>query len=324
MMLAGRVLFGMGGECMCVAQSSIVSVWFKGKELAFALGLNLSISRLGSVANAAIVPGVYDAEGLGMALTVGFVVCIFSLVAAFGLVYLDKRREQSDPQSENAQVDEGDAFKWSDLYDFGKSYWILTASCVITYMSVFPYIMNLSDILQSKYGFDKVHAGYLFGLPYIISASISPFLGFTIDKVGKRAFLITMSSVLLTIAFTASMMMPECHQCYNETYPLVVIGIGYSIYASACWGSVPYVVRPQSVGTAFGITTAIQNIGLVIAPTLVGYIKDKTRAYDHGFMYMNAFFVLINIIGFLLNASLYYIDVYERNGILESTDPAGM
>ena len=103
-----------------------------------------------------------------------------------------------------------------------------------------------------------------------------------------------------------------------------MIGIGYSIYASACWGSVPYVVPPSKVGTAFGLTTAIQNIGLVIAPTLVGYIKDKTRTIDHGFMYMNMFFVFINIIGFLLAVSLYYIDVYERNGILESTDPAAM
>jgi len=259
-----------------------------------------------------------------MALTVGFVVCLFSLAAAFGLVYLDKRREQSDPQSEAVAVDADEAFRWSDIFDFGKSYWILTASCVITYMSVFPYIMNLSDILQSKYGFDKIQAGYLFGLPYIISAASSPFLGFAIDKVGKRAFLICMSSVLLTLAFTASMMMPECHRCYNETYPLVVIGVGYSIYASACWGSVPYVVPPNKVGTAFGLTTAIQNIGLVIAPTFVGYIKDKTRDIDHGFMYMNMFFVLINIVGFLLAASLLYIDVYERNGILESTDPTAI
>jgi MFS family permease len=59
-MIAGRVIFGMGGESMGVAQSSIISMWFKGKELAFALGLNLSISRLGSVINAALVPSVYD------------------------------------------------------------------------------------------------------------------------------------------------------------------------------------------------------------------------------------------------------------------------
>lgn len=101
-MIAGRVIFGMGGECMCVAQSSIVSVWFKGKELAFALGVNMSISRLGSVANAAIVPAVYDQSGLGTALLVGFCICIFSLLNALGLIYLDKKAEDQDPNAESA------------------------------------------------------------------------------------------------------------------------------------------------------------------------------------------------------------------------------
>jgi MFS family permease len=92
-MLAGRVVFGCGGECMGVAQSAIVSVWFKGKELAFALGIQMTISRLGSVINADILPQIYDQYGLGTALLVGFAVCIFSLFNAFGLVWLDKKNE---------------------------------------------------------------------------------------------------------------------------------------------------------------------------------------------------------------------------------------
>jgi nitrate/nitrite transporter NarK len=128
------------------------------------------------------------------------------------------------------------------LYSFSLSFWLLTGSCVLTYMSVFPYIQNCSDLLQRKYGFDKIKAGYLFGIPYIISAIASPFLGAIIDKFGKRAFLICLSSLMLIFAFGSSMMMPQCHQCYNELYPLVLTGIGYSIYASAIWGSIPYVV----------------------------------------------------------------------------------
>ena len=73
------------------------------------------------------------------------------------------------------------------------------------------------------------------------------------------------------------MMMPACYRCYNELYPLVLTGIGYSIYAAAIWGSIPYVVEANTVGTAFGMATAIQNIGLCIAPTLVGMIKDSTK-----------------------------------------------
>ena len=90
----------MGGECMGVAQSSIISVWFKGKELAFALGLNMSVARLGSVANAAIVPSIYDSQGLGAALAIGFLVCLFSLANAFGLVYIDRKAEKENPNAE--------------------------------------------------------------------------------------------------------------------------------------------------------------------------------------------------------------------------------
>lgn len=321
-MLAGRIIFGCGGECMGVAQSAIVSVWFKGKELAFALGIQMTISRLGSVINADVLPEIYDDYGIGFAFFVGFLVCLFSLANAFGLVWIDKVNEKRIPASQRAQVADDEKFKFSDIYDFSTSFWLLTGSCVVTYMSVFPYIQNASDLLQTKYGFDKVTSGFLFGVPYIISAITSPFIGAGIDKFGKRAFLVCMSSVILIIAYTASMMMPECHQCYNEVYPLVLTGIGYSIYAAAIWGSVPYVVAPAQVGSAFGMATAIQNIGLVFAPTAVGYIKDQTKSVDYGFFYMNSFFILINIIGLIMNMGLYYIDIYRNNGVLDKPDDA--
>ena len=116
---------------------------------------------------------------------VGFIVCIFSLANAFGLVYLDRRAEKEDPENEAAVVSEEDKFKWSDLYQFDLSFWLLTGSCALTYMSIFPYIQVASDLLQTKYHFDKITAGYLFGIPYIISAVSSPLLGILIDQVGK-------------------------------------------------------------------------------------------------------------------------------------------
>ena len=59
-MMLGRFIFGLGGECMSVAQSAIISNWFKGKELSFAFGLNLSVSRLGSVLNGILVPMIAE------------------------------------------------------------------------------------------------------------------------------------------------------------------------------------------------------------------------------------------------------------------------
>lgn len=317
MMLVGRVIFGMGGESMQVAQSAIISMWFKGSELAFAVGINLSVGRLGSVLNSMIVPTLYDTYGLAPALFLGFLICIFSLFNAFGLAYIDKKAEDSNPNGGRAQISEEEKFKWSDIYSFSASYWLVTLSCLVTYMSIIPYLQNASDLLQLKYHFDKITAGYYFGIPNIISAIICPFLGYTIDKVGKRAILCCISSLILIVAFANSMESPECNRCKSELFSLAMVGVGASIYSAVIWASIPYVVKEAALGTAFGFTTAIQNTGLVVVPSLVGVIKDKTEKYDHGYYYTMALFVGINVLGFAINGLLYTIDMYQNNGTLD-------
>jgi MFS family permease len=277
LMLVGRVVFGMGGESMTVAQSTIVSLWFKGKELNFAMGLNLSIARLGSVVNGWVVPRVFASAGLGNALMVGAVICVASTVAAFFLVALDKKAEKLDPNGAKAQLSDDDRLQFSDLLHFKLPFWLLVLSCLVTYMSVFPYVQCVGGLLQYKYHFDEDEAAQLFGIPYIISACLCPFLGFGIDKVGRRCLFIIGSSLILIAAFTISMLLPDCpagEKCYYEVYPLVLCGVGYSIYASVIWGSIPYTVEPKTVGTAYGICTAIQNIGLAYAPWQVSSIID--------------------------------------------------
>lgn len=112
-------------------------------------------------------------------------------------------------------------------------------------------------MLQTKYGLSEKVATKVFGIPYIISACTSPFLGLLIDKVGKRVHLVILSSFLLLLAHVITMILPVCDGCYSEVGPLVLTGIGYSIYAAALWGSVPYVVEARTVGTAFGLCTAV-------------------------------------------------------------------
>jgi len=244
LMLVGRFIFGLGGENMSVAQSAIVTTWFKGLEMNFALGFNISVSRLGSVIMGFTVPPMYKNHGLGFALWVGFAICVASLSLAVCLVFIDYYREKKNPKGEKAALGEDEKFKWSDIKQFKMPYWLITISCCVTYMSVFPYIQKCGYILEDKYGFSEERAGQLFGIPYFISAAVSPFLGLAVDKMGKRALIISLSSCILILAFFISMFLPACDQCYSEVYVLVLVGIAYSIYASAIWGSIPYVVNP--------------------------------------------------------------------------------
>lgn len=66
--------------------------------MAFALGLNLSIARLGSVVNGIVVPSTYDSAGLGTALAIGFIICIFSLLNAVGMSVLDRRADTKNKE----------------------------------------------------------------------------------------------------------------------------------------------------------------------------------------------------------------------------------
>ena len=157
-MMLGRFVFGLGGECMCVAQSAVVSAWFQGSELAFAFGINLSVARIGSSINGPVETYLALEYSIGFALLVGFFVCCFSLLMAFLLVWIDRWAARKD--GVNSTIADEDKFKLSDLRQFAcrgdrVPFWLVTFSCVIIYMVIFPYVQYSSDMLQERYGYDS-------------------------------------------------------------------------------------------------------------------------------------------------------------------------
>lgn len=126
---------------MSVAQSTVVTNWFKGKELNFALGVNISLSRLGSVFNANTIPALLQNYSLGTAFFFGFGVCCFSLLNATGVCIMDKYAEVKDGKKKDTEETKKDEkIKLSDLKQLRLPFWLLCISCVVTYMTIFPYI----------------------------------------------------------------------------------------------------------------------------------------------------------------------------------------
>jgi len=119
---------------------------------------------------------------VGFALLVGFFICCFSLTMAFLLVWIDAWAEKKDGVS--SEISEEEKFKMSDLRQFNElPFWLVTASCVIIYMVIFPYVQYSSDMLEERFGFGS-SAGTYYAVPYIISGIMSPILGLIIDKRG--------------------------------------------------------------------------------------------------------------------------------------------
>ncbi|ORY43982.1 MFS general substrate transporter [Rhizoclosmatium globosum] len=81
-MLVGRFLFGVGGESLVVVQGCLMAASFEGEELAFALGLNLCVSRLGSVVNAVLSPVLDKQWGVEAAVAGGTAACLISFLSS--------------------------------------------------------------------------------------------------------------------------------------------------------------------------------------------------------------------------------------------------
>eukprot|EP00494_Astrolonche_serrata_P033097 UN33366 len=87
--IVGRIIFVFGGESICVASSALLADWFKDKEMGFAMAVNLSVARLGSVINDQISPLAHDNWSLAGAIWIGAMLVGFCLLQTILLGMFD-------------------------------------------------------------------------------------------------------------------------------------------------------------------------------------------------------------------------------------------
>jgi MFS family permease len=324
----GRFIFGWGSESLVVAQSAIFARWFKGKELAFSFGVGLTISRLGTLfsfnTEALIAQYFGDYKA---ALWAAVLFCIVSLFANLLYIVLDRRGEKAlDLQEEGG----GDKIVLSDIKRFRPSYWFVTLLCVTFYSAIFPFTALSTDFFSSKWGLPLTagtEGGFLYQVFYnvihmfstaggtttiIIFASMvfAPFFGTIIDKIGKRASVMVIGSILMVPAF-----LTMAFTMVNPAIPMIVLGGAFVMVPAAMWPSIPLIVEKNRVGTAFGLTTMIQNFGLALFPWLNGLLRDMTQTYTASMI----MFSLLGVVGLIFSIFLLRADKRE-GGRLERVD----
>ncbi|XP_014669907.1 PREDICTED: major facilitator superfamily domain-containing protein 1-like [Priapulus caudatus] len=305
LMQAGRFLFGTGGESLAVAQNTYAVTWFKGKELNMVFGLQLSIARVGSTANMNLMGPVYDLVGrvfdldgyeqLGIALFFAAATCVMTLICALLLGFFDHRANRI------LRLDEGktaEAIHITDVKDFGLAFWMLCIICVSFYVAIFPFIGLGVMFFESKFGFTKSNALAVNGIVYIISAVASPLLGFMVDRVGRN-----ITWVIIAIVVTMGCHATMAFTFLNPFIAMSVMGISYSLLASALWPTVAYVIADHQLGTAYGIMQAIQNLGLAVIALVCGSVVD-----NNGYLILEVFFLGWLALALVAAVLLYLID----------------
>jgi len=292
MLYLGRFVFGAGGESLVVAQSAIIARWFKGKELALAFGIALTLSRLGTLFSFNTEQMIVTYFGdFHVALWAAALLCGVSL--ACNLVYnaMDIRGERA---LDLPRAGAGDKIVFADIAKFNSSYWYVVMLCVTFYGAIFPFTALSTDMFATKWGIPvgaSDGGGFLWqvfssffhmfstagGITSIIifaSMVCAPFAGGLLDRIGRRASMMVLGSLLL---IPAHLVMGVTH--WNPIPSMVVLGVAFVLVPAALWPSVPMVVEPSRVGTAFGLLTAIQNVGLMVFPKASGWLIDRTGGY---------------------------------------------
>lgn len=291
-LFAGRLIFGAGSESLIVVQSAIISRWFKGKEMAMAFGIALTISRVGTLFS-------FNTEELiaryfgsfRTALWAAALFCLFSVLCNLVFNLMDRHGEKALALP---KPDAGDKIVFSDVTKFTSSYWFVVLLCVTFYSAIFPFTALATDMFHEKWGVPLVSAssgGFLaqvfFNFTHmfttapgitsiVIAASMifAPFAGDLVDRIGRRASLMVLGSLIL---IPAHLLLGITH--WNPIPMMVMLGAAFVLVPAAMWPSVPLVVDEKRVGTAFGLMTAIQNLGLGLFPYLNGKLRDLTGTY---------------------------------------------
>ncbi|HUN65738.1 MAG TPA: MFS transporter [Bacteroidota bacterium] len=328
LLYVGRFIFGWGSESLVVAQSAIFARWFKGKELALSFGIGLTISRLGTLFsfNTEELIAKYFGD-YRYALWAAVIFCVLSLLANFVYIILDRRAEKILQLSEEGG---GDKIVVADIKKFSGSYWYVTILCLTFYSAMFPFTSLSTDFFHTKWGlpltaggeggffaqvFDNIihmfsTAGGTTTIPIFASMVFAPFFGKLVDKFGHRALMMLFGALLIIPAFLAmgfTMM--------NPILPMIFIGTAFVLVPAAMWPSIPIIVEKNRVGTAFGLTTTIQNIGLALFPWLNGLLRDMTQDYTASMV----MFSCLGVVGFVFALLLKRADARE-GGRLERVE----
>lgn len=305
----GFMIFGCGCEMEGTNVSKILAKWFKGKEMALAMGLEMAIARLGVFAVMWIAPIIsnhFDGSILAPVGFCGALLCIGLInFVIFGV--MDKK---FDSQLKAAGVEAGeesseDEFHISDLGAIFKSkmFWIVALLCVLYYSAIFPFQRYAPNFLEETLGIDAASAAKLFSCFPILAMCLTPLLGIFLDRVGKGASMLMMGAcIMIACHLGFAFLLPAFPSKALAVTLIVVLGVSFSLVPAALWPAVPKIIDEKILGSAYCLIFWVQNIGLCFVPKIIGALRQSTGSYLVPMIVFSCFGILALIFSFLLKA----------------------
>ena len=321
-MATGRLIFGLGAESMIVAITAVLGQWFKGKQLGFAFGINLAIARAGSYAADMSPTWARSAYAAGwrqpMLISVGFAVVALAAAAIYWLL-----ERSAEPRYELHRPAPPDKIIWSDIYRFDASYWYVVGLCVTFYSVIFPFRSTFAiKYFQDAFNLPLDTAGQMNSYVFLAAIFATPLFGLMVDRIGRRSLFMAIGSALLLPVF-----MILAYTQWSLWISTALIGVSFSLIPAVMWPAVPYLVEERRLGTAYGLMTMLQNIGLTVCNLGAGALNDWAGASaqnPRGYLPMLWLFGLLSLAGLVFSWLLRQREVGAHGHGLETIQAKGL
>ncbi|HQN93244.1 MAG TPA: MFS transporter, partial [Prolixibacteraceae bacterium] len=270
----GFGIFGVGCEMFGITANKAVVRWFKGKEMALAIGLNTSTGRIGTALAMFTPLPLYNlTKNVSTPVLVAMLLLGLGLLVFIFFTVLDRKL---DKEESAAGVEKDEEFKFSDIADIARNraFWYIAILCVLFYSAVFPFIKFATNLIVQKFSVSDTFAGYIPALLPFSALLLTPLFGGISDKKGKAATIMLSGSVLLVIVHLL-FSIPSLNSFPIAIGLVILLGIAFSLVPSAMWPSVAKIIPNSKLGTAYAMIFWVQNIGLMLVPLLIGAVLDK-------------------------------------------------
>lgn len=307
----GFMIFGCGAEMAGITVSRGIVKWFKGKEMALAMGIEMAIARVGVAVVVIASPAIASIHPISVSRPVAYelLLLIIGLICFIVYGFMDKKLD-----AQGVEEEKDDPFKVSDIGKILslKMFWIVALLCVLYYSAIFPFQKYAINMLQCNLNFTAERAGMVFFVFPLGAAAVTPFLGNYLDRHGKGASMLILGAMLMVVCHLVFAFVVPATQSVIITYAaIILLGISFSLVPAALWPSVPKLIDDKLIGSAYALIFWIQNIGLYAFPMIIGSVLRSSNPgvtdplkynYTVPMLVFASLGVIALILGFLLKA----------------------
>jgi MFS family permease len=273
-MVAGRLLFGLGAETMIVAITVAFAQWFVGRYFALLFALNLTAARFGSYLADRSPTFASDLYAQGWQPPLWLAAAFGALAVAGALAYwLIDRREAA--RGTLAIAPPSDRIDWSNLLKFRAEYWFVVGICVTFYSVIFPFRSTFAiKYFQEAHGLSLEAAGTLNSYVFLAAMFLTPAFGLLVDRIQRHGLLLTLGALGLPLSF----LILGSHGTDGLSAATILLGASFSLVPAVLWPAVARYCSAEQLGTAYGLMTALQQTGVFLANIAAGYVNDSSGA----------------------------------------------